>query len=116
MTRPPRRRRAGLAVLLAALALPAAALAQEEGGTFPDLDLDALKDRLDRAWESLSDEVEPAIESLARALETMERIDDLEHYGEPRVLENGDILIPRNEDAPPLPPAPETSEEEGIRL
>lgn len=112
MTRPIRSR-AGVAALAFAVLVPAVALGQDDEPSF-DLDLDALKERFDRAWDSVVEELEPAFESLARTLATMERIDSLDHYEEPVMLENGDILIRRKADAPPLPdPAPTG---DGVRL
>lgn len=66
-------------------------------------------------FRGLMSEMEPALDEMGRALAEMEPalqellaiIDDIRHYDTPRVLDNGDILIPRKPDAPPprrLPP------------
>ncbi|MEO1468660.1 MAG: hypothetical protein AAFV86_06375 [Pseudomonadota bacterium] len=104
-----RPRRPGVTVTLTA-ALAAAALVvvpapapagPEESET--GIDLDAVKRDLDRLWERMVEEVEPALKRLDATIDTLKQIDGLEHYEDPVVLENGDILIRRRADAPPLP-------------
>jgi hypothetical protein len=56
-------------------------------------------------------EMEPAIDGMVKALEELQPamkellalIDDIRNYEAPRMLENGDILIPRRKDMPPPP-------------
>jgi hypothetical protein len=65
-------------------------------------------------FRGLMREMEPALNEMGKALSEMEPalqnlmalIDDIRNYDAPRVLENGDILIPRRKDAP-SPPAPD---------
>ncbi|MDT8345173.1 MAG: AAA+ family ATPase [Thermohalobaculum sp.] len=70
------------------------------------LDLEAFKHRLDEAWDQMMREIGPSIDSLGALIDTLERIDSLEHYERPEVLPNGDIVIRRKAGAPPLPEAP----------
>lgn len=65
-------------------------------------------------FRGLMHEMEPALSEMGKALSEMEPalqelmalIDDIRNYDAPRLLENGDILIPRRQTAPPsLPPA-----------
>lgn len=95
------------AILCGALALgllapwPVAAQQAEQR-----LDLEGFKHRLDEAWDQMMREIGPSIDSLGALIDTLERIDSLEHYERPEVLPNGDIVIRRKPDAPPLPEAP----------
>lgn len=60
-------------------------------------------------FRGLMSEMEPAIDEMGKALSEMEPalkdlmalMDDIRNYDAPRVLDNGDILIPRRPDAPP---------------
>lgn len=60
-------------------------------------------------FRGLMSEMEPALDEMGKALSEMEPalkelmalVDDIRNYDAPRVLENGDILIPRRPDAPP---------------
>ena len=47
----------------------------------------------------------------------LEKIDSFENYERPEILPNGDIIIRRREDAPPLPrdDGKEPDEEQGVR-
>lgn len=62
----------------------------------------------------LMDEVEPGLREMEEALRLMEPelralmdlVGDLRNYEAPERLPNGDILIRRKADAPPLPEAP----------
>lgn len=107
------------AILCGALALgllaPWPAAAQQTGPrtglqtgpqTGQRLDPEAFKHRLDEAWDQMMREIGPSIDSLGALIDTLERIDSLEHYERPEVLPNGDIVIRRKPDAPPLPEAP----------
>ncbi|MGF1552227.1 MAG: hypothetical protein ACFBWO_06970 [Paracoccaceae bacterium] len=117
MTRRSRRRAGALAITAALSAAVVLAPARAQEDVEPGIDFDALKDRLDRAWDSVVDGLEPAIDRLSRTLAAMERIDSLEHYEDPVVLDNGDILIRRKADAPPLPPEETVrGDDEGVRL
>ncbi|MEF3046964.1 AAA+ family ATPase [Tabrizicola sp. L79] len=65
-------------------------------------------------FRGLMSEMEPALDEMGKALSEMEPalkelmalVDDIRNYDAPRVLENGDILIPRRPDAPPPKLAP----------
>ena len=79
----------------------------------------------------LMEEMEPAIDDMRSMMEDfgpamedfvvqlgpvlsqlLQQVDDLRHYDQPRILPNGDILIPRSPDAPVwTPDAPEPGEE-----
>jgi hypothetical protein len=92
-----------------ALAAPVAFAQSDE----PRFDMDELKRQLDQAWEEMMRELGPAIEGFGALLETLDRVDSLEHYERPEILPNGDIVIRRRPDAPPLPaPEPEPAEPE----
>lgn len=60
-------------------------------------------------------EMEPAIDEMGKALENLEPavkdlmalIDDIRNYEAPRMLDNGDILIPRRKGVPPSLKAPQ---------
>ena len=76
-------------------------------------------------FRGLMSEMEPAISGMSEALQEMEPaikelvalIDDFRNYEAPRILENGDILIPRRPGAPPAKlkpdPAPPLPDAEG---
>lgn len=61
-------------------------------------------------FRGLMSEMEPMLDGMGKALAEMEPalkdllalVDDIRNYDAPRILENGDILIPRREGAPPL--------------
>jgi hypothetical protein len=100
------------AVFLALLlGLSPPALAEEPA---PDLrrGLELLDEGARRLLDGLRGEIEPFLSN--EVLPLLERlgalIDDLSHYELPERLPNGDILIRRAPDAPPLPdPAPDTN-------
>ena len=71
-----------------------------------------LSESIERMFQELMDQMRPAIDELAETLEVLEQIDSLEHYERPEILENGDIIIRRREDAPPFEPS---DEEPGVR-
>lgn len=72
-----------------------------------------------RELEEIAEEIEPAFREMARQMgpafaEIMATIDNIRFYEAPVILENGDILIRRREDAPPYEPRnPEPETEEG---
>ncbi|TKA97529.1 AAA+ family ATPase [Cereibacter changlensis] len=71
-------------------------------------------------FRGLMDEAEPMMDDMGQALKEMQpaarellaMIGDLRHYEAPERLPNGDILIRRKADAPPLEPEPEKAEPE----
>lgn len=74
-----------------------------------------LMDELDpaiRELEGIAQEIEPAFRDLARQMgpafaEILSTIDNIRFYEAPVILENGDILIRRSDDAPPYAPREE---------
>ena len=72
--------------------------------------LEGLADEMEPAldeFRSLADEFGPALRDFAQQMgpalgDLMERIDDWSLYELPEVLPNGDIIIRRKQDAPPL--------------
>ncbi|MEM9783876.1 MAG: AAA+ family ATPase [Pseudomonadota bacterium] len=75
------------------------------------IDMDALKQEFDRVWDKMVEEVEPTLDRLGNTFDTLRQVDDLRNYEDPVILDNGDILIRRREDAPPLPPKDDGAEE-----
>lgn len=81
----------------------------EEGA---QLFLRGLMDELDpaiRELEGIAEEVEPALREIARQMgpafaEILSTIDNIRHYEAPVILDNGDILIRRRDEAPPYAP------------
>ena len=70
-----------------------------------------------RELEGLAEDIEPAIRSFAEEMgpalrDLMEQVEDWSAYEPPVVLPNGDILLKRKQDAPPLEglPPPEDGE------
>lgn len=107
--------------LILALFLSTPLAAQEVGPpdlSEPEEDGLSLIERGARLFlRGLMNEMEPALDEMGRALSEMEPairdlqalVDDIRNYEAPRILDNGDIVIPRRKDAPPpriLKPAP----------
>lgn len=86
--------------ILACLALiwPAAAAAEESAPPATE----TLRKALEEALEAFDESLRPAVDDLLEGLRALESIDDLGNYQTPEVLPNGDILIRRAPDAPPL--------------
>jgi hypothetical protein len=80
-----------------------------------------LSEQLDEALRGLIEQMKPALDEFLGTLEVLEGIDSIEHYRRPEILPNGDIIIRRREDAPPLPrddggePGEEPAGESGVR-
>lgn len=103
------------AVLILALALaPLPALAQETTPA-PEVEEEgpSLMERgLALFFEGFRQELEPAIEGMGEALTEMKpaidklmaMVDDITNYQAPEMLDNGDIIIRRKPDAPPVQP------------
>ncbi len=98
--------------LLAALpahaqTLPAPQAEEEEG-------FDLMEEGAKLLFRGLMREMEPALNEMGKALsdiepamkDLMSLIDDIRNYDAPRVLDNGDILIPRRKGVPPPMPLP----------
>lgn len=90
---------------VAAQSLPAPQAEEEKG-------FDLMEEGAKLLFRGLMREMEPALNEMGKALTEMEPalqnlmtlIDDIRNYDAPRVLENGDILIPRRKDLTrPLP-------------
>lgn len=105
-------------ILLVSLLL-ASPLAAEEAPPTPSPEVEEgfslMEEGAKLLFRGLMSEMEPALDEMGKALSEMEPalkellslIDDIRYYDPPKVLENGDILIPRKKDAPPpklLPP------------
>lgn len=97
-------------IFVAAFLAAGPALAQDEGGGMRD-GLDLLGEGSRMILEGLMNEMRPMMEEmrpffeqeLMPMLERMgELVDDLSHYELPERLPNGDIVIRRSPDAPPL--------------
>ncbi|MDZ7909694.1 MAG: AAA+ family ATPase [Gemmobacter sp.] len=119
-----RKRPHTLASLTFALCLAAAPLAAQEAAPADPAPEDEGLSLMQRGAElllrGLMDEVEPGLRDMEQALRLMEpelralvdMVGDLRNYEAPEKLPNGDILIRRKPDAPPLPqdpPAPEAT-------
>lgn len=77
-----------------AAAVPAPAQERDDrGGALEEFSQDT-----ERALRKLLEALRPGIEEL------LDRIDDLSQYEAPEILPNGDIIIRRKRDAPPLSP------------
>ena len=76
-----------------------------------------LSEQLDEVFRNLMERMKPALDELLETLEVLEGIDSIEHYQRPEILPNGDIIIRRREDAPPLPhdDGEDPGEEPGVR-
>lgn len=110
---------AALAVALAVSAPPPQAQTGAQTGeepAGPDAEK-PLSEQLEEAIRGLVESVEPALEQLRDTFRVFERVDSLEHYEEPEILPNGDIIIRRKEAAPPYDPesVPEDPSDPGIR-
>jgi len=91
-----------IARLLAISTLAAGlAIAPAHGGS-EDTDESPLSEELDKVFRGLMEQMKPALDELLETLEVLENIDSIEHYERPEIMPNGDIIIRRREDAPPL--------------
>ncbi|MEM7190442.1 MAG: hypothetical protein AAF439_12595 [Pseudomonadota bacterium] len=82
------------AVLAAAVSVPQAA-AQSQ--TRPEI---LQPEEMFEALRKLMDEMKPHIGDAMKMMQEFEHLDDPRHYHLPEVLENGDIIIRRREEAP----------------
>ena len=109
-----------IAALVLALSLvPAPLLAQETAPAPPEAEAEgpSLMERgLALFFEGFQQEIEPALDGMAGALtemkpavdELMAMMDDITNYSMPEMLENGDIIMRRKPEAPPVEPPAET--------
>src|SRR6056297_2535823 len=113
------------AAALALALIPFGAMAQEDRGTSlmeegAKLFFRGLMDEMEpalRELEGLAEDIEPAIRSFAEEMgpalrDLMTQVEDWSAYEPPVVLPNGDILLKRKEDAPPLDDLPPPEEGE----
>jgi hypothetical protein len=105
--------RVGRLFAIAALVISLAAV-PAQGDSSDDGDQN-LRERIDEAFRELMDQMRPALDEFLETLQTLEEIDSLEHYQRPEILPNGDIIIRRRPDAPPLPQKEEQEPEEGVK-
>lgn len=101
------------AVLILALALaPLPALAQESPAPEVEEGPSLMERGLALFFEGFRQELEPALEGMGDALTELQpaldsmmgMIDDMTNYTMPEMLENGDIIMRRKPDAPPVEP------------
>lgn len=102
------------AALVIALALaPLPAIAQDTAPAPDAAEEPGLMERgLALFFEGFRQEMEPALGEMGKALEEMKpamdqlmgMIDSITNYQAPEMLENGDIIIRRKPDAPPVEP------------
>ncbi|GAA0294370.1 AAA+ family ATPase [Rhodovulum strictum] len=87
--------------------------AAQEAETAPEANLregmDLLGQGMRLLFRGLGDELEPALRDLAETMQPalrrlIEIVDDFDAYQMPERLPNGDIIIRRKPDAPPVPP------------
>lgn len=101
------------AALIIALTLaPLPALAQETPAPEVEEGPSLMERGLALFFEGFQQELEPALEGMGDALTEMKpamdsmmgMIDDMTNYQMPEMLENGDIIIRRKPEAPPIEP------------
>jgi len=85
-----------LSILTVGLAMAPAHVGAEES------DERSLSETLDDALQGFMEQMKPAFEELVETFKVLEEIDGIEYYERPEILPNGDIIIRRREDAPPL--------------
>lgn len=110
------------ALLAASLCLPAAAQDNSPAPADSDDGYSLIEEGAKLLFRGLMDEMEPTLRDMGAALDDIrpeleamgpklkqlvDLMGDVRHYEAPERLENGDILIRRNADAPPPPALPE---------
>lgn len=98
------------ALLSLALLAPLPLAAQEAAPAEPDEGPSLMERGLSLFFEGFRQEMEPALEGMGQALgemqpaidELMGMIDSMTFYQMPEMLDNGDIIIRRKPDAPPV--------------
>ncbi len=106
-----------LAVSILAAGLAIAPAYGGSAGTEAGTEDRPLSEQLDQVFRNLMEQMKPALDELLETFEVLEGIDSIEHYERPEILPNGDIIIRRREDAPPLPRTlpHDDGEEPGVR-
>ena len=100
------------ALILALTLAPLPALAQDTPAPEAEDGPTLMERGLALFFEGFRQELEPALEGMGDALTEMKpamdsmmgMIDDMTNYQMPEMLENGDIIIRRKPDAPPIEP------------
>jgi hypothetical protein len=111
------------ALLSIALLAPLPLVAQETAPADPPTTEEEGPSLMERGlslfFEGFTQEMEPALDEMAKALDQlgptiapaleklMAMVDDMTNYEMPEMLENGDIIIRRKPDAPPVEPKPD---------
>jgi hypothetical protein len=90
--------------LILALSMPLPALAQDSGQG-DDLMGRLVQQAINEMLREMFGDMAPTVRELQLLM------GEVEFYGPPRVLPNGDILIPRKPDAPDFFPAPGTQDQ-----
>uniref|UniRef100_A4WPH5 AAA+ family ATPase n=1 Tax=Cereibacter sphaeroides (strain ATCC 17025 / ATH 2.4.3) TaxID=349102 RepID=A4WPH5_CERS5 len=106
------------AILLALCLALTPVQAQEGPGPAPDEEMEEgfslLNEGAKLLFRGLIDRMEPTMRDMGEAMgelqpalrDLLAKVDDLRNYEAPERLPNGDIIIRRKPDAPPLPEAP----------
>ncbi|WP_145110491.1 AAA+ family ATPase [Cereibacter sediminicola] len=107
-----------IATILALCLVLTPAQAQEGPGLAPDEEMEEgfslLNEGAKLLFRGLIDRMEPTMRDMGEAMgelqpalrDLLAKVDDLRNYEAPERLPNGDIIIRRKPDAPPLPEAP----------
>ena len=100
------------ALILALTLSPLPALAQETPAPEAEEGPSLMERGLALFFEGFQQELEPALEGMGEALTELQPaldsmmglIDDMTNYSMPEMLENGDIIMRRKPEAPPVEP------------
>ena len=92
-----------LLTILVFSAVSASAMAQQPTppSIIPQL---KLPEQLNDAFRDMMEDMKPALDETLKLMESFGTVGDLRHYHLPEVLPNGDIILRRKEDAPPIKP------------
>ena len=106
-----------LSVGILCLAVTNQALAQQANppSIIPQL---KLPEQLNETFREMMEDLKPTLDETFRLMDSFGTIGDPRHYHLPEVLPNGDIILRRKDDAPPVEPeAPEAKPEadKGVR-
>ncbi len=109
--------------LLVCLCFPLPALAQDAPAPPEEEGFNLMEEGAKLLFRGLMQEMEPVLEGMGEAVKEMEPrmrellalIDDIRNYDAPRMLKNGDILIPRRKEIP-APDMPEPGPNGEIEL
>ena len=104
-----------ICALCTALAAPAAAQQANPPSIIPQL---KLPEQLNDMFREMMEDMKPALDETLKLMESFGTVGDPRHYHLPEVLPNGDIILRRKSDAPPikpLEPEAEPKDESGVR-